>query len=173
VKYRVYLEQDEDGVFVATYPSLPGCISQGRMRSEVAANMREAIEGYYELQEARRTGALRGHGMMNEGDVVAKEYVENVEGTYRVAGSRVSLDSIVYGFREGLSPETIAENFPALTLEQVYGAIAFYLANQPVVDQYLREGETVSEELQLESRRRNADLITRLQRARHESQIPG
>ena len=111
--------------------------------------------------------------MMNEGDVVAKEYVENVEGTYRVAGSRVSLDSIVYGFREGLSPETIAENFPAVTLEQVYGAIAFYLANQPVVDQYLREGETVSEELQLESRRRNADLITRLQRARHESQIPG
>jgi uncharacterized protein (DUF433 family) len=112
--------------------------------------------------------------MMNEGDVVAKEYVENVEGTYRVAGSRVSLDSIVYGFREGLSPETIAENFPAVTLEQVYGAIAFYyLANRPVVDRYMREGERLAEQLQLESRRRNADLITRLQRARHESQIPG
>jgi uncharacterized protein (DUF433 family) len=104
---------------------------------------------------------------------VVKEYVENVEGAYRVAGSRVSLDSIVYGFREGLSPEAIAENFPVLSLEQVYGAIAFYLANQPVVDQYLRQGETVSEELQLESRHRNADLITRSQRARHESQIPG
>ena len=104
---------------------------------------------------------------------MAKEYVENVEGAYRVAGSRVSLDSIVYGFREGLSPEAIAENFPALTLEQVYGAIAFYLANQSAVDQYLREGERLSEELQVESRRRNADLITRLQRARHESQIPG
>ncbi len=110
---------------------------------------------------------------MGEGDLVAKEYVENVEGTYRVTGSRVSLDSIVYGFREGLSPETIAEHVSALTLEQVYGAIAFYLANQPVVDQYLGEGERLSEELQLESRRRNADLITRLQRARHESQIPG
>jgi uncharacterized protein (DUF433 family) len=110
---------------------------------------------------------------MIEGDGVAKEYVANVEGVYRVAGRRVSLDSIVYGFREGLSPETIAENFPALTLEQVYGAIAFYLANQPAVDQYLREGEKLSEELQFESRHRNADLITRLQRARHESQIPG
>jgi predicted RNase H-like HicB family nuclease len=46
VKYRVYLEQDEDGVFVATCPSLPGCISQGRTRSEATENIREAIEGY-------------------------------------------------------------------------------------------------------------------------------
>lgn len=53
--------------------------------------------------------------------------MEQVEGAYRVAGSRVSLDSIVYCFREGLSPESIAESFPTLTLEQVYGAIAFYL----------------------------------------------
>lgn len=104
---------------------------------------------------------------------MAKEYVEIVEATYRVAGSRVSLDSIVYCFREGLSPEGIAESFPTLTLEQVYGAIAFYLANQPRVDEYLQEGEKLSHELQAESRRRNADLITRLQRARHDSQIPG
>lgn len=46
MKYRVYFEQDEDGVFVATCPSLPGCISQGRTRTEAAANIREAIEGY-------------------------------------------------------------------------------------------------------------------------------
>lgn len=46
MKYRVYLEQDEDGVFVATCPSLPGCISQGPTRREAADNMREAIEGY-------------------------------------------------------------------------------------------------------------------------------
>jgi len=69
--------------------------------------------------------------------------------------------------------ESIAESFPTLTLEQVYGAIAFYLANQPIVDQYLREGERLSREMQVESRRRNAGLITRLQRVPHESQIPG
>jgi predicted RNase H-like HicB family nuclease len=46
VKYRVYLEQDEEGVFVATCPALPGCVSQGRTRSEAAENIREAIEGY-------------------------------------------------------------------------------------------------------------------------------
>jgi len=97
---------------------------------------------------------------------MAKEYVERFENAYRVAGSRVSLDSIVYRFREGLSPESIAESFPALTLEQVYDAIAFYLANKLMVDQYLLEGERASAELQNVSRRRNADLLARLQRAR-------
>jgi predicted RNase H-like HicB family nuclease len=46
MRYRVYLEPDEDGVFVATCPTLPGCVSQGRTRAEAAANIREAIEGY-------------------------------------------------------------------------------------------------------------------------------
>lgn len=46
MRYRVYLEQDEDGVFVATCPALPGCVSQGQTRSEATENIREAIEGY-------------------------------------------------------------------------------------------------------------------------------
>lgn len=46
MKYRVYLEQDEDGVFVATCPALPGCVSQGRTRVEATENIRETIEGY-------------------------------------------------------------------------------------------------------------------------------
>lgn len=46
MKYRVYLEQDEDGMFVATCPTLPGCISQGETRPEALVNIREAIEGY-------------------------------------------------------------------------------------------------------------------------------
>ena len=46
MKYRVLFEVDEDGVFVATCPSLPGCISQGRTRDEAMTNIREAIEGY-------------------------------------------------------------------------------------------------------------------------------
>jgi predicted RNase H-like HicB family nuclease len=46
VKFRVIIEQDEDGVFVAECPSLPGCVSQGHTRAEAVANIREAIEGY-------------------------------------------------------------------------------------------------------------------------------
>jgi len=46
MKYRVHLQQDEDGVFVATCPTLPGCVSQAQTRAEAAENIREAIEGY-------------------------------------------------------------------------------------------------------------------------------
>ena len=69
------------------------------------------------------------------------QYVEQVEGVYRVTGSRVSLDSIVYAFWEGKSAETIAQSFPTLTLEQVYGAITFYLAHRAEIDVYLRQGK--------------------------------
>jgi len=52
-------------------------------------------------------------------------------------GTRVSLDSIVYAFVAGQSPESIAQSFPVLSLEQVYGAIAFYRAHRDQVDGYL------------------------------------
>ena len=72
---------------------------------------------------------------------MAKDYVEQREGGgYYIIGSRVSLDSIVYGFMEGESPESIRQSFATLTLEQVYGAITFYLANKAMVDEYVREG---------------------------------
>jgi antitoxin HicB len=48
MKFRVIIEQDEDGIFVANCPTLPGCISQGKTRSEVYANIKEAIQGYLE-----------------------------------------------------------------------------------------------------------------------------
>jgi len=48
VKFRVIIEPDEDGVFVASVPSLPGCVSQGSSRVEALQNAREAIEGYLE-----------------------------------------------------------------------------------------------------------------------------
>jgi len=60
---------------------------------------------------------------------------------YWVEGTRVSLDSIVYAFQRGLSPESIIQSFPLLTLEQVYGAITFYLANRNQVDTYLAAEE--------------------------------
>jgi uncharacterized protein (DUF433 family) len=56
-----------------------------------------------------------------------------------VAGTLVSLDSMVYAFLGGQTAETTAQSFPVLTLEQVYGAIAFYLANRPDIDAYLAQ----------------------------------
>jgi len=48
MKYRVIIEQDEDGMFVAEVPSLPGCISQGKTRQEALSNIKEAIDVYLE-----------------------------------------------------------------------------------------------------------------------------
>jgi predicted RNase H-like HicB family nuclease len=46
MKYRVVIEADEDGVFVAECPALPGCISEGKTRAEALANIKDAMTGY-------------------------------------------------------------------------------------------------------------------------------
>ncbi len=66
-----------------------------------------------------------------------KPYVEQRDGGYWVAGTRVSLDSIVCAFVQGETAESIAQSFPVLSLEQVYGAITFYLANRRDIDAYV------------------------------------
>ena len=48
MKYRVIIEQDENGMFVAECPTLPGCISQGKTRQEALKNIKDAIKGYLE-----------------------------------------------------------------------------------------------------------------------------
>lgn len=46
MKYKITIQQDEDGVFIAKCPSLPGCISQGKTRKEVLVNIKDAVRGY-------------------------------------------------------------------------------------------------------------------------------
>lgn len=53
MKFRIIVEPDEDGIFVATVPSLPGCVSQGATREETLRNVREAIHGYLESLRER------------------------------------------------------------------------------------------------------------------------
>jgi uncharacterized protein (DUF433 family) len=98
-----------------------------------------------------------------------KVYVEKVEDAYRVAGSRVSLDSVVYAFLGGQSPESIVDSFPTLSLEQVYGAITFYLSNRDEIDAYLKQGEEEFEELRRASRESNPQLYKKLEEACQQS----
>jgi uncharacterized protein (DUF433 family) len=83
--------------------------------------------------------------VIDERKVMNKQYVENIDGVYRLTDTRVSLDSIVYAFWRGQTAESIAQSFPVLTLEQVYGALTFYLANKSEIDAYL---ETVEAEFE-------------------------
>jgi uncharacterized protein (DUF433 family) len=95
-----------------------------------------------------------------------KEYVRIAEGTHRIGDTRVSLDSLVYLFREGMSAESMVESYPALTLEQVHGALAFYLRNRREIDSYLADGGLAAQSQHRQSRQTNAELIAKLQRAR-------
>jgi uncharacterized protein (DUF433 family) len=97
---------------------------------------------------------------------MTRKYVVQRNGGYYVAGTRVSLDSIAYGFRAGASPETIRQNFPSLTLEQVYGAIAYYLAHEAAVDANIRAGEVAFDRLVPPLRQSKPELYRRLQRCR-------
>jgi uncharacterized protein (DUF433 family) len=59
-------------------------------------------------------------------------------GVFRVGNSRVTLDTVVGAFRDGATAEEIAEQYRAISLGQVYGVIAYYLAHTAEVDEYLR-----------------------------------
>lgn len=99
-----------------------------------------------------------------------KQYVEQREDTYWVTGTRVSLDSIVYAFLEGQTVESIAQSFPVLTLEEVYGAITFYLANRYDIDAYLRREEAEFEAWRQSWRTKDAMFYQKMADARHQKQ---
>lgn len=99
---------------------------------------------------------------------LVKQYIQQRDKGYCIAVTRISLDSVVYAFLNGESPESIAQNFPLLSLEQVYGAIAFYLANQDLIDAYLKEGEAEFEELQQSFKQKNPLLYQKLKAAQNQ-----
>src|SRR5258706_6199336 len=100
---------------------------------------------------------------------MSKECVDLQDGSYRIGGTRVSLDSVVYAYRRGASPESIQRSFPSLTLEQVHGTLAFYLSHQTDVDRYLVQGEKEFEGLQETSYETHSDWYEKLRRAREET----
>ena len=95
-----------------------------------------------------------------------REYIEQRNGGYYVAGTRISLDSVVCSFNEGQSPEAIQEDFPLLKRSQIYGAIAFYLDHQTEIDKYLEETEREFEGIAIPLSEENPELWERLQRAK-------
>jgi uncharacterized protein (DUF433 family) len=97
---------------------------------------------------------------------MGSEYVEERNGGYYMAGTRISLESVICGFQEGLSPEAIQEELPLLKRSQIYGAIAFYLDHQIEMDRYMAEAMREFEGQSIPLADENPELWARLQRAR-------
>jgi uncharacterized protein (DUF433 family) len=70
------------------------------------------------------------------------------QGTIRIKGSRVSLDSIIHHFKLGATAEQIVQSFPSLSLGDVYTSIAYYLTHRQEIEEYLKEQETAADALQ-------------------------
>ncbi len=98
--------------------------------------------------------------------MTTKTYIEKQDGSYRVKGTRVSLDSVVYAFWNGQTPESIAQSFEVLTLEEVYGSIAFYLANRAEIDAYLAAAREDFERQRAASQAADPAFYRRLEAAR-------
>jgi len=100
-------------------------------------------------------------------------YVEEREEGFWISGTRVSLDSIVYAFHGGQTAESIAQMFPVLTLEQVYGAIAHYLAYRVKIDEYLTKARSDSERLSQTAREADPTFYQKMADARRQVQAVG
>ena len=98
-----------------------------------------------------------------------KEYIEQRNGGYYITGKRISLDSIVYAFRRGAAPESILRSFPLLTLEEIYGAITYYLAHQAEIDAYLEREEAEFGRMRQASREAHPGWSEKLDRLRKEA----
>lgn len=92
----------------------------------------------------------------------ASYVTKTAAGGWRVSGTRVSLDSVVHAFQQGRMPESIVADFPSLSLEQVYGAIAYYLHCRKEVDAYLAAQQDKWRQFQQESNSRHGPLIERI-----------
>jgi hypothetical protein len=134
-------------------------------RPSEAAARGNTLLGHY--REVRAT-AIQCPGILKQSSK-PMEYVEQRDDGYYLSVTRVSLDSVAYGFLRGESPEGIVESFPALSLEQVHGALAFYLGNRAATDAYVEREEAEFARLREEARRKHPQLHAKLDAAKRES----
>jgi uncharacterized protein (DUF433 family) len=86
--------------------------------------------------------------MVSLEETISTPLVITDQGTIRVKGSRVSLDSIIHQFKLGATAEQIVQSFPSLSLGDVYSTIAYYLTHRPEIEEYLEQQETAADALQ-------------------------
>ena len=86
------------------------------------------------------------------------------EGLWRVAGTRVSVDSIIHAFWRGSTPEQTVQDYDALSLAQVYGVIHYYLTHRKAVDAYLRTQDRLDKRLRRALGGQHAQFLTDLRR---------
>ncbi len=102
-------------------------------------------------------------------DTSLKTYVQTDEhGVLRVGATRVMLDSVIASFQRGDSPEFIRQQYPSLSLEEVYGAITYCLAHRKEIESYLRRQETIWNDLRARSEETSSPTLERIRALKRE-----
>jgi uncharacterized protein (DUF433 family) len=98
----------------------------------------------------------------------ATPLIQEEDGTVRITGSRVTLDTIIGAFQKGATAEQIQDSFPSLSLAQIYGAIAYYLDHEADVGAYLgeRKAEAAAIKHEIESQQDTAGFRARIRARR-------
>lgn len=98
------------------------------------------------------------------------EFIDNE--AIRIAGTRISIETVLQDYQQGASPEEIVLHYPTLSLEQVHATITYYLANQAKVDTYLERVRQWQEEAWQDQQRNPSEFVQelrkRLERQRRE-----
>ena len=84
------------------------------------------------------------------------------QGTWRVTGTRVSLDSVIHDFWNGATPETTCQDFPTLSLTQVRDVLAYYQRHKDQIDTYLHEQQQGADQIRQELQARHGDFLANL-----------
>ena len=95
-------------------------------------------------------GDIRGKHMIPNPPTITIPIKEDEHGAIRVSGTRVTLDTILNYYLQGMTPEKLHEGFPTVPLTDIYAIIAYYLANQTELDAYLQEIQNKAKQLQKE-----------------------
>lgn len=85
---------------------------------------------------------------------VAIPLATNADGSILIANTRVTLDTVIAGFKQGFSSEEIVSRYPSLKLSDVYSTIAFYLNYQQEVEEYLQQRQTLAQEIRKQNQLR-------------------
>ncbi len=93
-------------------------------------------------------------------------------GTWRIAGTRVSLDSVVADFWAGAAPEEICQDYPTLSLAQVYNTIAYYLNHREEIDAYLLAQRREADELCQALQARHSEFLATLRKRLATRRVP-
>jgi uncharacterized protein (DUF433 family) len=94
------------------------------------------------------------------------------DGVIRVGGTRVTLNTVVTAFHQGLGAEEIADRYPSLALAHVYSTIGYYLQHRPALDAYLDQQRSEADQVRTENQARwpPAELRAKLLARRHSSE---